>query len=137
MLAISAKGIYGLSALYELAINYNTGHIQIRDIAEAHHIPQHYLEQLLIILKKAGIVKSFRGNQGGYTLAKSPHDITLLEILQCLEGNLAIIPTEKRDNALNFFWHTLQNTIARKLGITLYELVLKKQEYEKNIIYNI
>ena len=48
MFAISAKGIYGLSAVYELAINHNKGHIQIKDIAAAHNIPQHYLEQLLI-----------------------------------------------------------------------------------------
>ena len=137
MFAISAKGIYGLSAFYELAINHNKGHIQIKDIAAAHNIPQHYLEQLLIILKKVGIVKSFRGNQGGYSLARSPHDITLLEILQSLEGNLALIPIEKSSNALSFFWYSLQTTISQELSITLDELVLKKQQLEKTIVYNI
>jgi Rrf2 family cysteine metabolism transcriptional repressor len=66
MFTISAKAAYGIYAMLELTKHYHIGSIQIKDIAEAQKIPQHYLEQLLVTLRKAGLVKSFRGTNGGY-----------------------------------------------------------------------
>ena len=68
MFSLSAKGVYGLTALLDLAAHRSRPSVQIRDIAERHSIPQHYLEQILVALKKAGYVTSFRGAQGGYAL---------------------------------------------------------------------
>ncbi len=137
MLTISAKGVYGLTAVSELGVNYNRGPIQIRDIAEAHGIPRHYLEQLLVILKKAGLVESFRGSQGGYALARNPGRIRVSEILTCLEGELTIIPEQKKNGALKFFWSRLEREIAEIIELTLEELLLERQRYEKQLIYSI
>ena len=137
MFLISTKGIYGLSAIFELALNYHNSHIQIREIAETHSIPQHYLEQLLIILKKAGFITSFRGKFGGYTLAKSPDKIKVIDVLKCMEGELEIIGDSNKNNALNFFWDSLKNNIKEKLNITLDELITDKQKIDKHFIFNI
>ncbi len=137
MLTISARGVYGLTAVSELGVNYNRGPIQIRDIAEAHGIPRHYLEQLLVMLKKAGLVESFRGSQGGYALARNPGRIRVSEILTCLEGELAIIPEEKKNGALKFFWNRLEREIAEIIELTLEELLLERQRYEKQLLYSI
>ena len=137
MFTVSTKGLYGLSAVFELGINYNKGHIQIREIAEKNNIPQHYLEQLLVILKKAGFVKSFRGNKGGYSLAKNPAQINVLEVLECLEGNLEIVPAHKKDNALFFFWESIKYNLTEEIDISVNELMLRKQKQEKQITYSI
>jgi Rrf2 family cysteine metabolism transcriptional repressor len=121
--------------MVELALHYDKSHIQIKDIAQAHHIPQHYLEQLLVILKKNGFVKSFRGNQGGYSLADNPNRIKVLDILQSLEGNLEIIPSDKIENALAFFWNSIQNKFKEELDITLNELILKKRSFLNQFTY--
>jgi Rrf2 family protein len=88
---ISKKGEYALKALINLAINYDRGIgvTLINDISEAENIPPKYLEHILLNLKKAGILVSKRGVGGGYTLARSPADITLGEILRMVEGPLA------------------------------------------------
>ena len=137
MFSVSAKGIYGLVALVELASNYNKDHIRIKEIAKMHNIPQHYLEQLLIILKRAGFIKSIRGNQGGYAMAKSPHQIKISDVLQILEGDIKLIPLDKQNNMLQFFWESLEKVICNELDITLNDLLLKKQQFEKRIMYNI
>jgi len=87
MLKLSSKVRYGLLALLELANYYNQGeYLQIDQIVGGQQIPDRYLVQIFISLRRGGIVRSQRGTKGGYSLAKSPEDITLLEIVRCLEG---------------------------------------------------
>ncbi len=137
MFAVSTKARYGLAAVVELALNYNKGHIQIRDIANRQGIPKHYLEQLLLILKKSGFVKSFRGAHGGYSLAMAPEQIKVLDILTCLEGDLEIIDlTGKKDN-LYFFWRKVEEKILSSFDLTLEKLMLEKKRYEGVLSYNI
>jgi Rrf2 family protein len=70
-----------------MATYYHSGEpMQIRQIATQQNIPDRYLEQLLATLRRGGIVKSQRGSKGGYFLAREPRKITILEILECLEG---------------------------------------------------
>ena len=83
---ISTKGEYGLRAMIELAIHYGQGYLQSADIAEARSIPENYLYQLLITLRKAGLIQSRRGPQGGHMLARTPDRITLSEVITALEG---------------------------------------------------
>ena len=84
---LSCKSEYALLALLELATHYKTGEpLQIRQIAAQQNIPDRYLEQLLATLRRGGVVKSQRGAKGGYVLAREPWKITLLEVLDCLEG---------------------------------------------------
>jgi Rrf2 family transcriptional regulator, cysteine metabolism repressor len=84
---LSCKSEYALLALMELAEAYKLGEpLQIRQIATTHAIPDRYLEQLLANLRRAGIIRSLRGAKGGYLLARPPWQITLLEVLDCIEG---------------------------------------------------
>jgi Rrf2 family protein len=89
---ISTKGRYGTKALFELALRYGAGPLALREIAERQGLSEHYLEQLVAPLRKAGLVQSVRGAQGGYTLARDPASITVGDILRVLEG--PVTPTE-------------------------------------------
>ena len=137
MFTISAKGVYGLTATVELALNYKSGPIQIRDIASGHGIPQHYLEQILVVLKKAGFVESFRGAQGGYRLAREPRLINVQDLLTALEGRLEIVNEDKRNGGLDFFWSELEHAVAAQLDRTLEDLLQEKQRRERSFIYTI
>ena len=86
---LSTKGRYGLKAMFDLALNDGSGPISLTSISQRQGISIHYLEQLVSPLRKAGLLKSVRGAQGGYLLAKQPRDISVREILELLEGPLA------------------------------------------------
>ncbi len=91
---ISTRGRYGIKAMVDLAQNsYNLDNkcVSLKSIAERQGIPENYLEQLMASLKKAGIVNSVRGAQGGYVLNKQPEDISVGDLLKVLEGNIAIV----------------------------------------------
>ncbi len=89
---LSTKGRYGLQAMVDLAVYSKEKHISLKSIAERLCMSENYLEQLMALLKKNGLVSSVRGAQGGYFLAKDANDITIGDILRALEGSLA--PTE-------------------------------------------
>ncbi len=86
---LSTKGRYGLRAMLDLALSEQTGPIASHTIAQRQDISERYLEQLLIPLKQAGLVKSIRGSQGGYVLGRAPKDISVGDIIRVLEGPLA------------------------------------------------
>ena len=83
---ISSRGRYGLRALIDLASHSGEKCISVGSIAQRQGISEHYLEQLMAQLNKAGFVKSVRGLYGGYKLNKPAHEITVAEILRSLEG---------------------------------------------------
>jgi len=87
---ISTKGEYGIRALMELTQRFGSGYIQSTEIAVARKVPENYLYQLLITLRKAGLIRSRRGPQGGHMLARSPERISLAEAIIALEGPLAL-----------------------------------------------
>lgn len=85
---LSCKTEYALLALLELTSRYNEGEpLQIRQIAALQNIPDRYLEQLLATLRRGGLVRSQRGAKGGYILGQEPWKITLLDVINCLEGS--------------------------------------------------
>ncbi len=88
---LSKKSEYGLRALLELTAAYDRTMLQRHEIAERQHIPVEFLEQILLALKRAGLLASRRGIKGGYTLIKSPEDITLGQVIRILDGPLAPI----------------------------------------------
>ncbi len=88
---LSTKTRYGLKAIYEIAINNNKP-ISLNTIASKHDISLSYLEQIIALLKKDGLIKSTRGPHGGYSLAKPPENIYVGDIIRSLEGSYA--PTE-------------------------------------------
>src|SRR5438105_10698491 len=88
---VSTRGDYASRALLSLAVNGNgAGPTSVRDIAERTGLPQPYLEQILLALKGAGLVRSKRGVGGGYVLAHAPEEITLGEIVSAVDGPIVI-----------------------------------------------
>lgn len=88
---LSKKSEYGLRALLELTLAHGTTTLQRQDIAARQHIPIEFLEQILLALKRAGLLSSRRGAKGGYTLIKQPKDISLGHVIRILDGPLAPI----------------------------------------------
>jgi Rrf2 family protein len=86
---LSTKGRYGLKMMYEFALNYGKGPMSLKEVALRQQLSETYLEQLIAHLKKAGLVTSVRGAQGGYELIRKPETITVGEIIRVLEGPLA------------------------------------------------
>jgi Rrf2 family protein len=88
---VSLKATYGIIAALDLALNTNgDGPVQAKAIAKRQAVPIRFLEQVLLAMKKAGLVESLRGAQGGYVLNKPPSEITLAEIVEALDGSLSL-----------------------------------------------
>jgi Rrf2 family transcriptional regulator, cysteine metabolism repressor len=92
----STRSRYGLNAMVELALRYGEGPASIKDISESQQIPEAYLEQLFMPLKKAGLIVASRGAQGGYALSGEPASISVGSVLRTLEGQIA--PTDCLDD---------------------------------------
>ncbi len=91
---VSTRGDYAARALLSLALHASDRPTSVKEIAERTNLPQPYLEQILLAVKGAGLVRSKRGVGGGYVLARPPEDITLAEIIAAVDGPLASIPDE-------------------------------------------
>lgn len=101
---LSTKGRYGLKAMFDLALFGGETPVSLTAISERQNISVNYLEQLIAPLRKAGLVKSVRGAQGGYLLAKPASEITVADILFTLEGSLAptdCVNDQTEDNCTN------------------------------------
>ncbi len=137
MFTISAKGAYGLYAMMELTRTQRGDSLQIKDIAEARDIPQHYLEQLLVTLRKAGFVKSFRGTNGGYALAKPPTEISVHDILTALEGPVEVLREQVPRGGLEFYWSRLEQGFTAQLDQSLEDLVAERDSHKEIFNYMI
>lgn len=94
---ISTKGRYALRIMIDLAIHDDGNYIRLKEISERQDITLKYMEQIMPLLTRAGYVRSYRGNNGGYMLAKDPEQYTVGEILRTTEGSLAPIPCVEDD----------------------------------------
>ena len=135
---ISAKGRYALQVMVDLAM-HNTGEsIKVKDIARRQGISEKYLEQIIGLLNKAGYVKSVRGAQGGYHLAKDPSQYTVGMILRLTEGNLSPVACledevnqcERCDECETLdVWKRLAGAINMVVdGVTIADLMEKKKD---------
>ena len=86
---VSTKSRYGMAAMVDLAEHFGKGPVALRSVAERQQVSEHYLEQLMSSLRHAGFVRSVRGAQGGYVLAKDPKDITAGDVVRAMEGPIA------------------------------------------------
>ena len=93
---ISAKGEYAIKAMLDLALSDSEGLRPIQEIASRQDIPQRYLEQVLLQLKRSGFLVSRRGSSGGYRLSRPPDQITVGSVLRAVEGSLAGIEPPRR-----------------------------------------
>ncbi len=124
---ISTKGRYALRLMLDLAENGRDSYIALKDIAERQKISKKYLEQIVPMLNKAGVLRTNRGYQGGYMLAKSPDSLSVGEILRITEGSLA--PVSCLDDPVN-----LCERSARCITLPLWEGLYKVvNEYLDNI----
>jgi Rrf2 family protein len=136
---ISSKGDYGLRALVDLAQHYEAGApVQVKDIARRQMIPEEYLGQLMVGLRRAGLVHSVRGAAGGYLLARPPAEITVAQVLETLEGPLALVdglsgppPAEggRRGPGTairDLWWEATQAAMAVLRGMTVQDLSLRE-----------
>ena len=87
---LSTRARYGIHAMFELAMRYGLGPQPLKSIAESQSIPEQYLEQLIALLRRGGLVESTRGAQGGYMLSKKPEQITMGELMHVLEGPILL-----------------------------------------------
>jgi Rrf2 family protein len=119
---LSTKSRYGLRALFDMAYNSGTLPAQIQDITRRQEISPRYLEQIFQSFKKAGILKSKRGPKGGYYLARSPEEITVKEILQAAEGDIALVECvngkgkKKKKEACPFDGSCVTQTVWQEAG---------------------
>ncbi|MBP1766427.1 MAG: transcriptional regulator, BadM/Rrf2 family [Candidatus Aminicenantes bacterium] len=88
---LSTKGEYASRAMLELSLRYEEKPLHIRDISKAQDIPQRFLEQILLQLKRAGYLRSRKGPDGGYFLSKPPAEINVAEVIRVMDGPLAPI----------------------------------------------
>ena len=87
---LSTRARYGIHAMFELATRYGQGPQPLKSIAESQDIPEQYLEQLIALLRRDGLVESVRVAQGGYMLGKEPASITMGELMHVLEGPILL-----------------------------------------------
>jgi Rrf2 family protein len=88
---LSTKGEYASRAMLELSLRYGQGPLHVREISQAQNVPRRFLEQILLLLKRAGYLKSRKGQKGGFVLAKAPSVITVAEVIRVMDGPLAPI----------------------------------------------
>ena len=134
---ISTKGVYGLTAMYELSKHDRKTPMQIKEISSNANIPQNYLEQLLSKLRRAELVKSIRGAKGGYILAREPEDIKVLDILVALEGDINIVDAKTSNPILNIFFDESKQNMKKLFDIDLAKLDNYQDKYNEFLHYSI
>ena len=136
---LSTKIRYGARAMLELASHYGEGPVELKEIARCQDISIKYLEQVIIPLRTAGLVKSVRGSKGGYSLAKPPSEICLFDVIETLEGPLCLVdcindPKSCRRSlscVTRDIWSDVSEALRRVLrSITLDEMVRRRIEKE-------
>ena len=135
---ISTKGRYAVRVMLDLAVNNTGEYIKVKDIAARQEISEKYLEQIISVLNKAGYVKSVRGAQGGYRIARDPAEYTVGMILRLTEGSLN--PVACLDDDVNEcercdtcetleVWKELADAINHIVdNVTIADLVERQQE---------
>ncbi|MEA4883456.1 MAG: Rrf2 family transcriptional regulator [Clostridia bacterium] len=94
---LSSRTEYGVRAMAELATLFGRGPVSLREVAARQGIPESYLEQLLGVLRKAGLLLGQRGAAGGYALAREPRSITVGDVVRALEGPIALCSCASED----------------------------------------
>lgn len=137
---ISTKGRYGLRAILDIAMNGGGKPVTLSAIARRQHLSEGYLEQLMLPLKKAGLIVSTRGAQGGYYLARPAWEISAGEVFRALEGPLAVVSCVGEENSPDcerrevcgsaFIWSEVQQAISQVLDkYSVADLVEKEASF--------
>lgn len=138
---LSTKGRYGVRAMVDLASNYGGAPVSIKTISKRENLSEYYLEQLFSPLRRANLIRSVRGAQGGYVLCKAPSEITVGDIMLVLEGPVEIadcidgVPCDSTDFcATKMVWEKVKKSIDDVMNsITLQDII---DEYEAKKMKN-
>jgi len=138
---LSTKGEYASRAMLELSLHHKNGPRHIRTISAAQEIPERFLEQILLLLKRAGYLRSKKGPNGGYSLAKPPSEITVAEIIRVMDGPLAPIDcvsvtahevcSRERFCGLRWLWKECRDALAEILERTTFADLAEKTRQAK------
>ena len=129
---VSTKGRYGLRTLVDIALHQDKGAVTLNDIAKRQEISVKYLWQVINPLKTSGLLSVTRGAKGGYTLARRPDEINMLEVVSTLEGPLSLVECIVNDDICDRIdtcvarsvWLEVNLTVEKALrGITLAEVL--------------
>ena len=144
---ISTKGRHAVRVMIDLAVNNTGEYIKVKQIAKRQGISEKYLEQIIAILHKAGYVKSTRGAQGGYRIAKEPENYTVGMILRLTEGSLCPVACleddvnecERCDTCETLeVWRELSDAINGVVDhVTIADLVERQQKRQESLNYSI
>lgn len=139
---ISTRARYGLRLMLDLALKHGKGPIFLKEVSRSQEISEKYLGQIIMPLKAAGLVKSFRGAHGGYTLQRDPDKITVREIVATLEGDLNLVDCVVNPSACDRFalcvtqevWCKVSRAVSQTLeAITLADLVKRNNQRAENM----
>jgi Rrf2 family protein len=147
---VSLRATYGIMAAVDLAMHLGTAPVQAKSIARRQAIPARFLEQVLLSMKKAGLVSSLRGAQGGYVLSRKPSEVSIVEILEALDGPLSplnggasraqVRRLGKPELLLGKVWEKVYQAERHVLeAISVEELVGQQRviEQERSLMYHI
>ena len=138
---ISTKGRYGLRTLMDIAMHQDAGAVTLNEVANRQAISVKYLWQVINPLKTAGLLNVTRGAKGGYVLARNPEEISMLQVVNILEGPLSLVECLSQDVACNHIdtcvarsvWQEVNGAVEKALaGITLAD-VLKRCSLSANV----
>jgi Rrf2 family transcriptional regulator, cysteine metabolism repressor len=140
LLHLSTKGRYGMRLMLDLALNYGQAPVSLKDISKRQEISEKYLEQIIVPLKRANLIRADRGAHGGYFLVKPPSAISLEEIMTAMEGPLSLVECtvdpsvcKRAEGCLSRgLWIELAGQIRDRLcGLTLENVIRNRHNNEE------
>ncbi|WP_309497061.1 Rrf2 family transcriptional regulator [Sulfurovum sp.] len=137
MVGISSKTVYAIAALQELGDIQDKEVLKIKEIAAKASIPQNFLEQILLELKKQGLLISVKGAHGGYKLAKDLKDISLKDVVLILESDIFTAIIQPDNKGLDLFWDDLKTNVSKVFEIPLSELKNYQLKATETLNYSI
>lgn len=137
MTGISTKTIYAIAALHELSSVQEDEVLKIKEIASRASVPQSFLEQILLELRKQGLLISIKGAHGGYRLAKDLKDISLKDIVLILETDPLSDLCRTGNPALKLFWEDVRDGVSHVFDVPLSELKNYQQKADQTLNYSI
>jgi len=137
MIGISSKTVYAVAALYELGSGPSDKLMKIKEIAAETGISQNFLEQILLEMKKNGILLSIKGAHGGYKLAKPLSGILLRDVMAVLENDPFGSPCRTDNPTLSLFWEARREEAEKLFEVPLSELKACEQRVNETLHYTI
>jgi Rrf2 family protein len=123
---ISARGRYGIRLLIDLAQRHHEGHVTLASIADRQDMSVRYLEQVAIILRRTGFIRSVKGASGGYSLARGPEEILLGDVLRTLEGDMLIVDPPLYGDRETKYAATVRRVVFDALNRRIAEIIDKR-----------